>query len=108
VGVYFFFEIRLNMSRKKDSRISFDIERCKGCGLCVLFCPQGNLRLSQKLNTQGNPYVELIDAAACNACGICFRMCPDVAIEITGESSDSTVEKTSQQDRPSGKAGSDD
>ncbi len=95
------------MSRKKDSRISFDIERCKGCGLCVLFCPQGNLRLSQKLNTQGNPYVELIDAAACNACGICFRMCPDVAIEIRGDSTAADVGQTSPQHKPSGKAGSD-
>ncbi|HML74318.1 MAG TPA: 4Fe-4S binding protein [Anaerohalosphaeraceae bacterium] len=77
------------MSKTKKSRIHFNSERCKGCGLCVLFCPKGHLRMSEELNSQGNPYAEIIDPAACNACGICFRMCPDVAIEISEQAEDS-------------------
>jgi 2-oxoglutarate ferredoxin oxidoreductase subunit delta len=91
------------MSKTKTSRIQFDIERCKGCGLCVLYCPRANLRLSQELNMQGNSHVEMIDAAACNACGICFRMCPDVAIDISGDKSDSADDTKSPPDKPSGK-----
>ncbi len=45
--------------------------------------------MSEELNSQGNPYAEIIDPAACNACGICFRMCPDVAIEISEQAEDS-------------------
>jgi 2-oxoglutarate ferredoxin oxidoreductase subunit delta len=73
------------MSKTKSSRLQLDIERCKGCGLCVLYCPKGSLRMTQELNNQGNPYVEQIDPAVCNACGICFRMCPDVAITISDD-----------------------
>lgn len=64
------------------SKIKFDTKRCKGCGLCVLFCPQHNLRMSADLNAQGHPYPEEIDPENCTGCGLCFRMCPDVAIEV--------------------------
>jgi 2-oxoglutarate ferredoxin oxidoreductase subunit delta len=91
------------MSKTKVSLLKLDIERCKGCGLCVLYCPKGSLRMTQELNNQGNPYVEQIDPAVCNACGICFRMCPDVAITI----SDNKGGKSESIDEPSknGKAG---
>lgn len=64
------------------SKISFDKHRCKGCGLCVLFCPQKTLRMSSELNDQGHQYPEVIDPALCTACGMCFRMCPDGAIQV--------------------------
>jgi 2-oxoglutarate ferredoxin oxidoreductase subunit delta len=91
------------MTKTKSSRIQFDIERCKGCGLCVLYCPKGSLRLTRHLNTQGNSYVDQVDPAVCNACGICFRMCPDVAIKISGDKSDTSdsTDETSEN----GKAG---
>ncbi|MBN2512574.1 MAG: 4Fe-4S binding protein [Sedimentisphaerales bacterium] len=81
------------MSKTKKSRIQFNIERCKGCGLCVLYCPKGLLRMSEELNSQGNSYVEIIDPAACNACGICFRMCPDIVIEISEQAGESDGEE---------------
>ncbi len=62
--------------------IKFDVHRCKGCGLCVMFCPHDNIRMSGDLNDQGHPYAELIDADRCTGCGLCYRMCPDTAIEI--------------------------
>lgn len=63
-------------------KIKFDVHRCKGCGLCVMFCPQNNLRMSSELNEQGHPYAEEIPPGNCNGCGLCFRMCPDAAIEV--------------------------
>lgn len=63
-------------------KIHFKTHRCKGCGLCVLFCPQNNLRMSEDLNDQGHSYPEEIDPDRCTGCGLCFRMCPDVAIEV--------------------------
>ncbi|MHC4385910.1 MAG: 4Fe-4S dicluster domain-containing protein [Planctomycetota bacterium] len=66
-------------------KIHFEKHRCKGCGLCVIFCPQKNLRMSEDLNDQGLSYPEEIDPACCNGCGLCFRMCPDTAIEIHPE-----------------------
>lgn len=63
-------------------KIHFDKHRCKGCGMCVLFCPQKTLRLSEELNEQGFSYPEEIEPSKCTACGLCFRMCPDTAIEV--------------------------
>ncbi len=67
------------------AKIEFDTHRCKGCGLCVLFCPTNNLRMSSQLNEQGQPYPELVDEQTCTTCGLCFRMCPDGAIEVNKE-----------------------
>lgn len=63
-------------------KVHFLTDRCKGCGLCVLFCPTKVLKMSEHLNDEGLAYPELIDFDNCNGCGICFRMCPDCAIEI--------------------------
>jgi 2-oxoglutarate ferredoxin oxidoreductase subunit delta len=64
------------------TKIRFETHRCKGCGLCVLFCPQKNLRMSEELNEQGLSYPEEIAPDCCTGCGLCFRMCPDTAIEV--------------------------
>jgi 2-oxoglutarate ferredoxin oxidoreductase subunit delta len=69
---------------KGDVRI--DKERCKGCGLCIEFCPRDSISLSEELNLKGY-FVALFtasadDGAGCNGCGVCALMCPDVAIEV--------------------------
>lgn len=68
------------------AKLKFNTSRCKGCGLCVMFCPTKSLRMSSDLNEQGQPYPELCDEQTCTTCGLCFRMCPDAAIEVNRES----------------------
>ena len=62
--------------------IKFNIEKCKGCELCVAACPIGDIRMSKKLNKKGFHYAEIIDEKKCTGCGLCFQMCPDLVIEI--------------------------
>ena len=64
------------------TKVKFDTARCKGCGLCVLFCPTQSLKMASDLNDQGQPYPELCSEQTCTTCGLCFRMCPDGAIEV--------------------------
>lgn len=55
---------------------------CKGCGLCILKCPQKAIRFSKKeLGVYSTPTVE-IDLEKCNLCGICQVTCPDFAINV--------------------------
>jgi 2-oxoglutarate ferredoxin oxidoreductase subunit delta len=57
-----------------------NIERCKGCGFCVEFCPAGVLRMSRDFNKKGYHYPEIVNAEACTACDLCGMYCPDFAI----------------------------
>ena len=60
--------------------ITIDGERCKGCDICVHYCPPKVLRLSDKRNTLNHLVIELFDEAGCTGCEICARVCPDMAI----------------------------
>jgi len=67
----------------EKARVVVDAERCKGCNLCVVVCPQRNLRLSSGLNPRGyHPVVFHYhgEKGDCTACGLCYWVCPDFAI----------------------------
>lgn len=49
---------------------------CKGCGLCIAFCPQGVF----VANGQGRPRVAYPEK--CTACNWCEMHCPDMAIRV--------------------------
>ena len=55
---------------------------CKGCELCVSFCPVGVLEMSHRLGPFGVPFAVAKDDRECTACRNCVAMCPDTAIEI--------------------------
>lgn len=59
-----------------ESPLSIREDLCKGCGLCIHFCPRHVLRASQHLNRLGFHPAEYI-GEGCNACGICFHACPE-------------------------------
>jgi len=59
-----------------------EIARCKGCGLCVEFCPRHLLRLSDELNAAGYHPVLMHDVPKCTACALCAEMCPESAIRV--------------------------
>ena len=48
---------------------------CKGCGICVAFCPTKALALE-------NDKVVMADFDKCIQCGMCELRCPDYAIYI--------------------------
>lgn len=61
-------------------------DRCKGCGICVEFCPKNVLQLSERINIMGYHPVELIsEDAPCTGCGTCALMCPDWVITVFRE-----------------------
>ncbi len=62
-----------------------DADRCKGCGLCVEFCPKNVLEISDKVNSKGYFPAYQARPEDCIYCAICCTMCPDVAIAISEE-----------------------
>ncbi len=48
---------------------------CKGCGICVDFCPK-------KVLEKNLEKVEIVREKDCIKCGLCEDMCPDFAIHL--------------------------
>lgn len=65
-------------------KVNVDIERCKGCGLCIEVCPQNNLTISKRSNKVGHFPAEFTNNG-CTGCALCALVCPDVAIEVLKE-----------------------
>ncbi len=63
-------------------RVVFDPERCKGCGLCLAFCPTRAVGMDEGLNRMGYHPAVLLDEAACTSCAACAWVCPDLAVEV--------------------------
>ena len=63
-------------------RIEIDRERCKGCGICIAFCPQSAISMTDELNASGYPAVSFDDGGGCNGCAVCALVCAEVAIEV--------------------------
>ncbi|MCK5097742.1 MAG: 4Fe-4S binding protein [Desulfobacteraceae bacterium] len=62
------------MSKLKEHLI--DRNWCKGCGICVHFCPKNVLELDDKEKAVA------VRPEDCIACKLCELRCPDLAIEV--------------------------
>ena len=64
-------------------RVKIDSQKCKGCKLCIYYCPRKLIKESKKLNKKGIYVVEFDNSKdesfGCKQCAI---MCPEGAIEI--------------------------
>ncbi|MDH7601846.1 MAG: 4Fe-4S binding protein [Armatimonadota bacterium] len=64
------------------AEIKIDRERCKGCELCVHFCPKGCIEMENGYNRKGYQPSTFVKRDKCTGCAICALVCPDVAIEV--------------------------
>ncbi len=58
------------------SRVEITEEWCKGCDICVKFCPERCLVMNEKL------IVEMAEPDLCTGCRMCEWLCPDFAITV--------------------------
>ncbi|MDR0466868.1 MAG: 4Fe-4S binding protein [Deltaproteobacteria bacterium] len=56
--------------------VSVNAAWCKGCGICVAFCPKNTLELDRAGKAlQAKP-------DDCIRCGMCALYCPDLAVSV--------------------------
>lgn len=65
---------------RKEYQIKIIDDRCKGCRLCVLYCPTDTLEMSKNVNKLGNFIPVVKNIKTCKGCYLCFKFCPDFAI----------------------------
>ena len=63
-------------------RITINREYCKGCHLCLIYCPKDLIKVSKLVNTKGVKPAEFKDNPECTGCSVCAIICPDCAIEV--------------------------
>jgi 2-oxoglutarate ferredoxin oxidoreductase subunit delta len=68
---------RITMAK---GNVTITVERCKGCGFCVEFCPTKVLALSSAFNSKGYHPPHMIAPEKCSGCDLCGMYCPDFAI----------------------------
>ena len=61
--------------------IEVDIQKCKGCSVCVENCPKKCIGISKSVNNMGYYYAEMVDDN-CIGCSSCAMVCPDSVITV--------------------------
>jgi len=75
------------------AKITINQDKCKGCLLCISFCPKGLITIDKDLNRRGVKPVKLSSRSSalsesgkeskeCLGCAMCAIICPDCCIEV--------------------------
>lgn len=74
----------LSSDRQKSDRYEVRVikDRCKGCRLCIEFCPRQALHESNEFNRKGYHFASP-DSGLCLNCGLCQLVCPEFAIMVS-------------------------
>lgn len=67
---------------KVQGAIVVDIERCKGCEVCVVNCPSDTIGISEHVNGKGYNYAYMVAPETCTGCTNCAIVCPDGVITV--------------------------
>lgn len=64
-------------------KVSFNQDRCKGCGLCIEACPLNIVMIDQSvINKKGYSPATVLQMDKCIGCTNCATMCPDEVITV--------------------------
>ncbi len=61
--------------KKGDVKIDIVVSYCKGCEICVAFCPEKVLAMEREI-------AKVVDISKCTNCNICEYLCPDFSITV--------------------------
>ncbi len=76
------------------AKIRINKNRCKGCYLCIVNCPNSLIKIESELNTKGVKAAVFSGgkparlksgskrSGGCTGCGMCALICPEFIIEV--------------------------
>lgn len=79
--------------KNAPERIEIKDNLCKGCDICIEFCPTNVFDESSELNRRGYYVPVVARLEDCTGCRLCDLLCPDMAIIITEKKITSSVEQ---------------
>lgn len=72
----------VDKNKLPDYKIYVIVDRCKGCGFCVEYCPKKVLEMSDEYNIKGyHPPIPVMEDQ-CVGCDLCELICPEFAIYV--------------------------
>jgi 2-oxoglutarate ferredoxin oxidoreductase subunit delta len=81
------------MAKEKLKELLINREWCKGCGICVAFCPKNVLELDERDKSAARRIED------CIACRLCELRCPDLAIKVIAEEQEEQEEQEERKDQ---------
>jgi len=67
---------------KVRGAIVVDIEKCKGCEVCITACPSQVIDMAYEVNGKGYHYAYMANPEVCTGCANCAIVCPDGVITV--------------------------
>jgi 2-oxoglutarate ferredoxin oxidoreductase subunit delta len=67
---------------KVRGAIVVDVQKCKGCGVCLSACPTSVIDLAKEVNGKGYHFAYMEQPEACTGCSNCAIVCPDGVITV--------------------------
>ena len=67
---------------KNIGAIVVDVEKCKGCEVCIEACPTHVIRMAPEVNGKGYRYAYMENPENCTGCANCGLVCPDAVITV--------------------------
>jgi 2-oxoglutarate ferredoxin oxidoreductase subunit delta len=71
--------------KKAFEHIEINANLCKGCDICIEFCPTDVFEKSGELNRRGYYLPVVARVEDCTGCRLCDLLCPELAIVIMDE-----------------------